>query len=84
MDKKMIFTEEELLILSEGLLVLINNAGEAKRLVANNDIDLQAGINKRIQRIVKLNTKICGEMEKYKIQLNNGFMELEGGKIKHG
>ena len=64
MDKKMIFTEEELLILSEGLLVLINNAGEAKRLVANNDIDLQAGINKRIQRIVQLNTKICGEMEK--------------------
>lgn len=64
MSKPMIFTEEELLILSEGLLVLINNAGEAKRLAANNDIDLQAGINKRIQRIVQLNTKIFGEMEK--------------------
>lgn len=62
MDTRMRFAEEELTILSNGILALIHNAGTAKTLVTDNKT--HAAIDAEIEKLVALNTKICRGMEK--------------------
>ena len=52
------FTERELTLLSDGLLTMISNAGEAKKLVC--DAELQKSIDKYVSELQKLNSKLCG------------------------
>lgn len=61
MEKKIEFTQEELTILSNGVLALIHNAGTAKTLVT--DSNTHAAIDAEIDKLVTLNSKICGRME---------------------
>lgn len=61
-SKEMYFTEEELTILSNGILALINNAGTAKTLVT--DSNTHSAIDAEIEKLVALNAKICRRMEK--------------------
>ena len=62
MDSRMRFTEEELTMLSNGILALIHNAGTAKTLVTDNKT--YAAIDAEIEKLVALNTKICRGVEK--------------------
>ena len=62
MDTRMRFTEEELTILSNGILALIHNAGTAKTLVT--DSNTHSAIEAEIEKLVALNSKICKGMEK--------------------
>lgn len=57
MDNRTLFTQEELLILSNGILALLNNAYEAKKLVYGDDI--QSAIDGKIEMLVALNNKVC-------------------------
>ena len=61
MDTKMRFTDEELTMLSNGILALIHNAGTAKTLVI--DSKTHAAIDAEIEKLVALNSKICRGME---------------------
>lgn len=62
MDNRIRFTDEELIMLSNGILALIHNANTAKTLVA--DSNTHAAIEEEINKLVILNSKICREMEK--------------------
>lgn len=55
------FTERELTLLSDGLLTMISNAGEAKKLV--NSREAHNAIETEIDTLVSLNSKLCGMME---------------------
>lgn len=57
----MSFTDQELYTLSNGVLALIRDAGEAKKLV--NSADTQKAIEKEIDSLVSLNSKLCGMMK---------------------
>lgn len=52
------FTERELTLLSDGLLTMISNAGEAKKLVC--DAESQKSIDKYVSELQRLNSKLCG------------------------
>lgn len=52
------FTGRELTLLSDGLLTLISNAGEAKKLVC--DTESQKSIDKYVSELRSLNFKLCG------------------------
>lgn len=52
------FTERELTLLSDGLLTMITNAGEAKKLVC--DTESQKSIDKYVSELQRLNSKLCG------------------------
>lgn len=56
------FTDEELLLLCDGILALVANAEEALRLVKNKDV--QGAISQQMQRYSNLNAKLCGMMGK--------------------
>lgn len=56
------FTDEELLILSDGILALVADAEEALRLVKNRDV--HGIISQEMQRYSDLNAKVCGMMGK--------------------
>lgn len=56
----MSFTDKELYTLSNGILALIRDAGEAKKLV--NSKGAQNAIECEINSLVSLNSKICGMM----------------------
>lgn len=62
MDNGISFTDEELVILSNGILALIHNAGVAKTLVT--DSNTYVAIDEEINKLVTLNSKICRRMEK--------------------
>lgn len=55
------FTQEELSMISDGLIALIRDAGEAKKLVHRERTQLS--IDEEIKRLVTLNSKVCGMME---------------------
>lgn len=57
MNNEIKFTQEELTILSNGILALIHNAGTAKTLVT--DSNTHAAIDAEIDKLVALNSKIC-------------------------
>lgn len=61
MDNRIRFSDEELTILSNGILVLIHNAGIAKTLVT--DSNTHAAIDAEINKLVTLNSKICRRLE---------------------
>lgn len=54
------FTDEELYTLSNGLIALIRDAGEAKKLVHREQAHL--AIDEEIKRLTVLNSKICDMM----------------------
>lgn len=58
----MVFTKKEIELLSDGLIALINMAGEAKKLVW--DSDSQKVIDEYTNKLQKLNTKICSTESK--------------------
>ena len=62
MDTRMRFTEEELLMLSNGIITLIHNAETAKAQVNKNST--KAIIDMEINELISLNNKICSAMEK--------------------
>ena len=64
MENKIEFTQEELILLSNGILALINNAGVAKTQVSKNSTKLM--IDLEINELVSLNNKICSAMEEDK------------------
>lgn len=64
MKNKIEFTQEELIILSNGILALINNAGIAKTQVSKNSTKVI--IDMEINELVSLNNKICSAMEEDK------------------
>lgn len=51
------FTENELHMISDGLIALIRDAGEAKKLVHNEET--LASIDKEIKQLGALNNKVC-------------------------
>lgn len=55
------FTQNELVTMSNGILALIRDAGEAKKLIHSNGT-LWA-IDAEIEGLVALNSKICSKME---------------------
>lgn len=55
--KRQDFTEEELHLLSNGLIALIQNATEAEKLVW--DHASQAAIEDYVKKLQKLNSKVC-------------------------
>lgn len=55
------FTQQELYTLSNGLIALIRDAGEAKKLVHSEKT--QEAIDKEIDQLVTLNSKVCGMMK---------------------
>lgn len=57
MNNNIDFTERELTLLSDGLLTMIENAGQAKRLLC--DSDSQKVIDKYVKELQALNNKIC-------------------------
>lgn len=61
MDNRIRFTDEELTILSDGILALIYDAEIAKTLVTNSKI--HTVIDAEINKLVTLNDKICRGME---------------------
>lgn len=61
MENKIEFTQEELIMLSNGILALINNAGIAKTQVSKNSTKVI--IDMEINELVSLNNKICSAME---------------------
>lgn len=56
------FTDKELCTLSNGVLALIRDAGEAKKLV--HDSNTLLAIDAEIEELVALNSKICSRMDK--------------------
>lgn len=55
------FTQEELVAMSNGIIALIRDAGEAKKLVHREQTQLS--IDEEIKRLTALNSKICGMMK---------------------
>lgn len=55
------FTQQELCTLSNGILALIRDAGESKKLVHSEQTQLS--IDKEIKQLVALNSKVCSMME---------------------
>lgn len=55
------FTDEELYTLSNGILALIRDAGDAKKLVHREQTQL--AIDEEVKRMTALNSKICGMMK---------------------
>lgn len=51
------FNERELTLLSDSILTMINNAGQAKRLVC--DTESQKAIDTHIKELQALNRKLC-------------------------
>lgn len=51
------FSERELTLLSDSILTMIDNAGQAKRLVC--DIASQKAIDAHIKELQALNRKLC-------------------------
>lgn len=56
------FTNEELYTLSNGILALIRDAQEAKKLVYSDEAHLS--IDREICDLVSLNSKLCDMMKK--------------------
>lgn len=56
--KSMNFTDEELYTLSDGILALIRDAGDVKKLVHREQTQL--AIDEEVNRLTALNSKICG------------------------
>lgn len=56
------FTDEELLLLCDGILALVENAEEALRLIKSKDV--HEAISKQMQRYSDLHAKLCGMMGK--------------------
>lgn len=56
------FTDDELIMLSNGILALIRDAGEAKKLVHREQTQLS--IDEEIKQLTALNSKVCGIMKK--------------------
>lgn len=55
------FTEKELSTLSDGIIALIRDAGEAKKLVHTSEA--HKAIEVEIESLVSLNNKICDIMK---------------------
>lgn len=55
------FTGKELSMISDGLIALIRDAGEAKKLVHREQTQLS--IDEEIKQLVALNSKVCGMMK---------------------
>ena len=53
--------DEELYTLSDGILALIRDAGDAKKLVHREQTQL--AIDEEVKRLTALNSKICGMMK---------------------
>lgn len=56
------FTDEELILLSDGILALVANAEEASRLV--KDKGIQAMLSQKMQEYSDLEAKVCMMMGK--------------------
>lgn len=57
------FTDEELLLLCDGIHALVANAEDALRLVKNKDV--HEAISQQMQKYSDLNAKLCGMMGKF-------------------
>ncbi len=57
------FTDEELLLLCDGILALVANAEEALHLVKGKDV--HEAISRQMERYSNLNAKLCGMMGKF-------------------
>lgn len=55
------FTDEELYALSNGIIALIRDAGEAKKLVHREQTQL--AIDEEVKRLTALNSKLCDMMK---------------------
>jgi len=55
------FTSEELSTLSDGIIALIRDAGEAKKLI--HTTEAHKAIENEINELVSLNSKICDMMK---------------------
>lgn len=53
----MSFNDRELTLLSDGILTMIENAGQAKRLVC--DTKSQGAIDSYMKELQRLNSKLC-------------------------
>lgn len=53
----MSFNDRELILLSDGILTMIENAGQAKRLVC--DTKSQDAIDSYMKELQRLNSKLC-------------------------
>lgn len=59
-DKKDVFTYEELMMLSKGILTMMENAGKAMELTMNHEVnDI---LSKDLEAYRQLNDKVCGMM----------------------
>ena len=55
------FTQEELIVMSNGILALIRDAEDAKKLV--NSEEAHNAIEQEISELVSINSKLCGMMK---------------------
>ena len=55
------FTDEELLLLCDGILALVANAEEAMRLVKSKDV--HEAISQQMERYCDLHVKVCSMMK---------------------
>ena len=55
------FTDEELLLLCDGILALVANAEEALLLVKSKDV--HKAISQQMERYSELHAKVCGMMK---------------------
>ena len=59
-DKKDVFTYEELMMLSKGILTMMENVGKAMELTMNHEVnDI---LSKDLEVYRQLNDKVCGMM----------------------
>ena len=59
-DKKDVFSYEELMMLSKGILTMIENVGNAMELTMNHEVnDI---LSKDLEAYRQLNDKVCGMM----------------------
>lgn len=64
MQMKIEFTNEELFMLSDGIIALIYNSCEAQKLI--HDDEVLSVIKLYQDKLVKLNVKICSNIEEEK------------------
>lgn len=59
-DKKDVFTYEELIMLSKGILAMMENVNKAMRLTMNSEVN--EILSKDLETYRQLNDKVCGMM----------------------
>lgn len=63
-DKQMDYTERELELLSNGILALLDNVGEARKILSRSGNGCDKNIIAYMNELKALNTKICNIMKK--------------------